>query len=175
METRIVESDRIVLVGFSFFGDPFAASGGWTEENEIGRLWSRFIAYIEQHGERIQLVDAMVGYEVHIEHPETAAKGHYEVFVGAKVAQLQDVPVQLLVKVLPPTRYAVFTLVGEEITADWSKHIYAEWMPAAGYQKAHPFMFELYDERFKGIDHLDESIIDIYVPVKSIPQPDATP
>ena len=42
MEPRIVESERIILVGFSFFGDPFALSAGWTEENEIGRLWQRF-------------------------------------------------------------------------------------------------------------------------------------
>ena len=45
MEPRLVEADRITLVGFSFFGDPFRMSAGWTEENEIGRLWKRFMAY----------------------------------------------------------------------------------------------------------------------------------
>jgi len=44
MEPTIVERNQITLVGFGFFGDPFAASGGWMEENEIGRLWNRFVA-----------------------------------------------------------------------------------------------------------------------------------
>ena len=45
MEPTIIERDKIILVGFSFFGDPFQA-GEWTEENEIGRLWNRFMAYL---------------------------------------------------------------------------------------------------------------------------------
>jgi hypothetical protein len=49
MEPRIIEKDQIILVGFSFFGDPFATSAGWTEENEIGRVWQRLMAYLEIH------------------------------------------------------------------------------------------------------------------------------
>lgn len=37
--TKIFDSPDIVLVGLSFFGDPFRTNAGWTEENEIGRLW----------------------------------------------------------------------------------------------------------------------------------------
>ena len=44
MEPKIVERERITLVGLSFFGDPFREKGGWTEQNEIGRLWSRFMS-----------------------------------------------------------------------------------------------------------------------------------
>jgi hypothetical protein len=53
MNPEIVQRDQIVLVGFSFFGDPFAESGGWTEENEIGRLWNRFTTYFTDHRDRI--------------------------------------------------------------------------------------------------------------------------
>jgi len=45
MEPRTTQGERIVLAGFSFFGDPFAETGYWTEENEIGRLWNRFFRY----------------------------------------------------------------------------------------------------------------------------------
>jgi len=167
MEPTIVEGNRIMLVGFSFFGDPFAASGGWTEENEIGRLWNRFVAYVTHHGDRIKHIkDPEVGYEVHITHEETTAKGHYEVFVGVEIAQLEDVPVELSVKILPPTKYAVFTLKGEQITSDWPRMIYHEWMPTSGYQEAYPYIFELYDQRFKGLKHLEASAIDAYVPVR---------
>ena len=167
LEPTIVERSQIILVGFSFFGDPFATSGGWTEENEIGRLWSRFGAYMAHHGERIRHIKAPeVGYEVHIWQEETAATGHFEVFVGVEVTQLEDVPVELSVKLLPPTTYAVFTLQGKQIVSDWPQRIYSEWMPGSGYQTAHSYMFELYDQRFKGMDHLDESALDAYIPVK---------
>lgn len=167
MEPAIVERNKIVLVGFSFFGDPFATSGGWTEENEIGRLWNRFETYMAHHGDRVKHIkDPKVGYEVHIAHEETAAKGHLEIFVGLEVTQLEHVPVELSMKVLPPAKYAVFTLKGKQITSDWPKMIYQEWMPASGYQEAYPYMFQLYDQRFKGLEHLDASVLDAYVPVK---------
>jgi predicted transcriptional regulator YdeE len=37
MEPVIIEKDQMALLGFSFYGDPFRPSAGWTEENEIGR------------------------------------------------------------------------------------------------------------------------------------------
>lgn len=167
MEPTIVEKGKITLVGFSFFGDPFAEGGGWTEENEIGRLWNRFMGYLADHRPRIKHVkDDAVAYEVHVETEETAPKGHREVFVGMEVEKLEDVPVELLVKVLPAATYAVFTLEGEQIASDWSKMI-QEWMLGARYESAYPYGFQLYDERFKGVDNLAESVLEIHVPVKS--------
>jgi AraC family transcriptional regulator len=168
MEPRIVERGRIILVGFSFFGDPFAESAGWTEENEIGRLWNRFVAYLTPHRHRINhVVDDTVAYEVHVESEETASKGHREVFVGVEVAQLDELPVELLVKTLPPATYAVFTLQGQEIASDWSRMM-SDWMLDAGYTSAHPYGFQLYDRRFKGLDHLEASQLDVYVPVRPV-------
>jgi AraC family transcriptional regulator len=156
----------MTLVGMSFFGDPFRAAGGWSEENEIGRLWNRFEAYLVDHGAALRHVrDDRVAYELHIEHQGTPATGEYEVFVGLEVAELEEVPVQLLVKLLPPGEYAVFTLRGAQITSDWHKTIYADWLPASGYEPAHGYMFERYDERFKGMDRLEESAIEVHVPV----------
>ncbi len=165
MEPRIIEKGQIMLVGFSFFGDPFAESGGWTEENEIGRLWNRFMTYLTDHRDRIKHIkDDAFAYEVHVESEETASKGHREIFIGVEVERL-DVPVEMLVKILPPAQYAVFTLKGEQITSDWSKMIW-EWMPGAGYESAYTFSFQLYDQRFKGLDNLEGSELDVYVPVK---------
>jgi len=167
MEPTIVERSQIILLGFSFFGDPFTFSGGWTEENEIGRLWNRFTAYMANHGDHINYVkNNEVGYEVHIEHDETASKGHFEVFVGLEVEKLEDVPVEMLVKILPPTKYAVFTLKGEQITSDWPRMIYHEWMAGSGYQQAYNYSFQLYDQRFKGLENLDESVLDVYIPIR---------
>ena len=165
MEPRLVEADRITLVGFSFFGDPFRMSAGWTEENEIGRLWKRFMAYWMDQGERVHHVVAHdVMYEIHVEHPETALSGEFEVFCGVEVAQLKDVPVELTCKVLPPTTYAVYTLRGEQITSDWNALI-AEWMSHSGYQRAYPYGFQRYDRRFRGVEEIEHSVLDVYVPV----------
>ena len=52
MEPQIVEKPQMMLLGLSFFGDPFSLSAGWTEENEIGRLWKRFMAYLAEQGQQ---------------------------------------------------------------------------------------------------------------------------
>jgi predicted transcriptional regulator YdeE len=166
MEPRIVERDQMILIGLSFFGDPFAESAGWTEENEIGRLWNRFMAYLAEQGDGIQgIKEEDVAYEVHIESADTAAKGYREVFVGVEVDRLADVPVELLVKVLPAATYAVFTLKGEQISADWSMSM-GEWMRRSPYEPVGNFGFQLYDQRFRGVDDLAASELDVFVPIK---------
>ena len=42
----------------------------------------------------------------------------------------------------------------------------AEWMDQAGYQRAYPYGFQRYDERFKGVNDLEGSVLEAYVPVK---------
>lgn len=164
--TAIIEKGQMLLVGFSFFGDPFSMSGEWTEENEIGRLWHRFISYMTKNQDCIKhIVDNEVAYEVHVEHEETKLKGHSEVFVGVEVEELEDVPVEMLMKTLPPITYAVFTLKGQQITSDWPKMI-GQWMTQSGYQQAYTYGFQRYDQRFKGIERIDESELDVYVPIK---------
>jgi predicted transcriptional regulator YdeE len=167
MEPDVVERGPINLLGFGFFGDPFRISAGWTEENEIGRLWQRFMAYVVDHPSRIQHASASArAFEVHIEHEETARTGEYEVFVGLEVERLEDMPVQLTAKVLPPATYAVFTLQGEQITSDWHSLVIAQWMAKEGYESAHPFGFQRYDERFKGLDQIEDSVLEAWVPIR---------
>lgn len=166
MQPIIVQKKEIILVGMSFYGDPFETSAGWTEENQIGRLWQRLMAYLSEYPDKIQHpVPVQASYEVHIYGSETMTKGLFEVFVGIQVEQLENVPVDLLVKILPETEYAVFTLQGEQISSDWHLDV-NEWIAAAGYQRAHPFSFQYYDERFKGLDQISESQLDVYMPVK---------
>jgi AraC family transcriptional regulator len=166
MKPIIIEKDQIILLGVSFFGDPFT-SAGWTEGNEIGKLWHRFEAFLANHGERIKNIkDDEVGYEVWSTGEETASKGKFDIFAGLEIENVADVPVEALIKILPSTKYAVFTFEGQQINSDWPRMIYQEWLPDSGYQEAYRYNFQLYDQRFKGIDKLDESAIDVYVPIK---------
>jgi AraC family transcriptional regulator len=170
VKPKIVEKGRILLAGMSFFGDPFSLSAEWTEENEIGRLWSRFLAYMGAYDERIGslIKDMRFSYEVHITHDETQTKGHYEIFTGMEIAHVEGVPIDLLVKVLPSSTYAVFTLEGEDIIEDWGWEIYHEWMPDSGYRVDERYIFQLYDERFKGMDQLEGSVLDVYIPIERV-------
>lgn len=168
LQPEITGIKQITLIGMSFYGDPFDTHRGWDEENEIGRLWTRFGSSLKQNSAvDLHFINPSVGYEVHINHPETPEKGLFEVFVGMEVAHIENVPVQLSVKVLPATQYAVFTLKGEEITSDWEM-IYEEWLPASGYHCPHGYNFQYYDERFKGVNNIAESTLDVYVPIEKV-------
>lgn len=163
--TAIIQKDQLLLAGFSFFGDPFSASAEWTEENEIGRLWGRFMTYMATH--RAALAFALhpeTGYEVHLHQPETASTGFFEIFVGVEVATVRDVPVELVIKVLPAAQYALFTLTGQDIIQDWSSEM-DDWLTTHDYVSAARYGFQVYDHRFKGMDRLEESAIDAYVPI----------
>ncbi len=98
--------------------------------------------------------------EIHVETEETAEKGNVEVFVGVIVDKLEAVPVECVVKVLPVTQYVVFTLQGQQITSDWSKMVYG-WLPSAGYCVSHKYIIQYYDSRFKGLDKIEESSLDV--------------
>lgn len=169
MDAKIITAKEWLVVGMSFYGDPFNKASGWDEGNEIGILWNRFMAFYQKNSEAIKRrtnPDALL--EIHLETEETPEKGFYEVFVGAAVAKLEDVPVECVVKVLPATSYAVFTLQGKQITeTDYGKVI-SEWLASAGYSRSHPYFIEYYDQRFKGLDRIEESILDIYMPVKKV-------
>lgn len=168
MEPVIIDKPKINLVGMSFYGDPFDTRSGWDEENEIGRVWSRFMTYYEDNQDQIRhITDPGAAFEVHIYNPETTSLGFFEVFVGFQVDQIEYVPVELLVKILPSTKYAVFTFQGEEISTDWVMQIDG-WIKDAGYQRAHPFSFQYLDHRFKGVDRLEELALDVYMPVQEI-------
>ena len=166
MEPQIVEKPQMMLLGLSFFGDPFSLSAGWTEENEIGRLWKRFMAYLAEQGQQLRhVVSDAVAYEVHIYHEETPQTGEFEVFVGVEVSQLEGMPLEMSAKILPPATYAVFSLEGEQIASDWPLLITSQWLPEAGYQADHSHSIQVYDERFKGVQRIDESVLDVYIPL----------
>ena len=167
MQTEIIREKKWFVVGMSFYGDPFTQAAGWSEDNEIGLLWKRFSAFADQRGDEIaHQVHPGTLLEIHIETDHTKEQGLFEVFVGAQVARLDSVPLVCSVKVLPATEYALCTLQGSEITSDWGKLIYQDWLPSSGYRPAHAYMIQSYDARFRGLDCIDESVLDVYIPVE---------
>jgi AraC family transcriptional regulator len=167
MEPQIIVKGPIILIGMEYYGDPFAGGEGWSQENEIGRLWQRFNAlWDERQGEIQHLVQPSAGYEVHVEPAEYAETKCFYVMVGVEVEQVAPGPLELSFKVLPPTTYALFTLKGPEITSYWPEQIYQRWLPGSGYEEAHKFTIERYGENFKGMDD-PESELEVMVPIKA--------
>jgi AraC family transcriptional regulator len=107
-------------------------------------------------------------YEVHIHHADTERTGEFEVFAGLEVERLEDVPVVLSAKVLPAATYALFTFRGEEIVSDWPWLVGTEWLPDAGYEMTGGYSFQRYDERFKGMQRIAESVVDVYISVRAL-------
>lgn len=168
MQPKITEKKQLILFGLSFYGDPFDTHAGWDEDNQIGLLWKRFGVLLSLHPEIQQTCTAgKTAYEIHIYNEETRQKGLFEVFVGMEldVKCIKDLPVEFCVKILPETDYAVFTISGEQINSDW-EHILQDWLPTSGFTCPYNYNFQYYDDRFKGVDNLKESALDVYLPVK---------
>jgi AraC family transcriptional regulator len=165
---RFEKRERIILAGCSFYGDPFTSSAGWTEENEIGRLWNRFMGNLQKSKEPIsKLLQNKEWFEVWIENEESRKKGFFEIFIGTNVNSIDDVPYDLQIKILPATKYAVFTVKGEKIKSDWAYQQYKIGLEKNKFKKSkNDFCIELYDERFKGVDKISESELDYYFPIE---------
>lgn len=152
---KIEQFDTFTLAGLSFFGDPFHTYAGWTESNEIGRLWKRLMDFTNE------VLPIM--YEVHIQNRDTAITGEFEVFVGYEIRDLHETPYDLCLKILPASLYAVFTIKGTDLHQDES--IVDQWLETNGYEVRHPYFTQRFDQRFKGIEQLNISELDFLVPI----------
>jgi AraC family transcriptional regulator len=168
MEPRIIERDELIVVGMVYYGNPFHAEGVTPEENEVGKLWTRFNAYWDAHREAFKHeVDADVAWELHIASDEYEQTQEYFVMVGIEVSRIKDLPAPIFCKVLPAGQYAVFALRGEQMNENWGKAIYDDWLPASAYEEAYSCTLERYDAKcFKGWGAA-ESEIEIWVPIKA--------
>ena len=169
MEVEIIEREAMKLAGVSYYG-PMKGEG-WTQENPIGQLWMRFIEFWNDKAYLLegQMINKDVHYEIHIWNQELWDKtGNFEVFVGVEMKKLKDMPPELDGKVLPKTRYAKLTVKGEEIKT-WESKL-AEVLPGDKYPQAKfngmEYLIQCYDDRFKGLDKMDESEMDILVPLE---------
>jgi len=158
---------QIILAGVGFYGDPFTSSAGWTEENEVGRLWNRFMGYLQNAHEPISdLLKNKEWFEVWIENEESKKKGFFEIFVGTQIDSIKDIPYDLQIKILPASKYVIFTVKGKQIKSDWAYQQYKKGLDVSYKKSSYNFCIELYDERFKGMDKINESELDYYFPIE---------
>jgi predicted transcriptional regulator YdeE len=166
MDPKIVEQNEMTFIGMVYYGNPFKDVEVTPDQNEVGKLWARFSTYYDNHREAFkQEVNAKVGWELHITTDEYEETKEYYVMVGVEVSEIEDLPLPAFAKILPGGHYAVFTLKGEEMTSNWGKAIYKEWLPSSAYEESIKITLERYDaDRFKGWGDPD-SEVEIWVPV----------
>jgi predicted transcriptional regulator YdeE len=157
VEFAVTNKRRITLVGMDFYGNPYKEAGAWSMQNAIGQLWKRFDAFYDKNKHKIRNLESESGYE-HTKHDY--------IFVGVAVKKLKELPLELVAKILPETRYAIFTLKGDVIKSDWPSQVANNWLTAAGLNRSYPYIIEYYDsKRYKGVDEKDAEL-DIWVPVR---------
>lgn len=86
MEPKIIDKEQITLVGMIFYGNPFKEQSGWSQENEIGKLWKRFMT-------KEKTIENRVGngaYEVHIEPEEYEETKNSMCLLGLKWKRLTN-------------------------------------------------------------------------------------
>jgi AraC family transcriptional regulator len=166
VQYAVTNKKKITLVGMDFYGNPYKEAGGWSMQNAIGQLWKRFSAFYDTNKTRIRHLVSDSGYEVWVDFEGKQEQKEDYIFVGVAVKKLEDVPLELVARVLPETKYAVFTLKGDAIKSDWPAKAATEWLTDIGLRRSYPYIIEYYDsKRFKGMDDKDAEL-DIYVPVK---------
>jgi len=168
-KSEIIVNRSFRLLGCVYYGDPFHSEAGWTEENEIGLTWQRFMTIFQKNQELIKkfIVNEDFGYELHIEPDEYKDTKKYYVFVGMEVSEeIEKVPLEMFIKVLPTTMYAVFTFKGKDIIRA-GNYIWHNWLPTSDkYKEAFPYEIQAYErKRFFGLND-ERSEIDFYIPIK---------
>jgi AraC family transcriptional regulator len=174
MSVQFVDRRPMSLAGMSYYG-PLTGEG-WSRENPIGQLWERFNRLFDRAPAFSQgrTVNPGIGYEINIWNEKEYNESRcFYVFVGVEVDRLDEMPLEVVGKVLPAGTYAHLTPRGKEITT-WERTFYDEWLPGSGYRLRafddYHFQIQAYEEgRFHGLgDLLEESEIDIYVPVEKV-------
>ncbi len=164
MKTELVHLDALLLGGVSFYGDPISSKGSWDAENEIGKTCKRFGDFMAENPNRSYSLGKPLFYEVHIYGPETMTKGYFEVFAGEEV-NTANLPVALSAKYIPASDYLKVSLTGKEIVSDWWQELDTVISAQAGITRNNSYIIQAYDERFKGVDKIEESALDAFIPI----------
>lgn len=160
METKIVSKKSMTLIGIE------KAVNYKNTQNENHKIWSEFIS-------RCKEIEAKVNPEIYYEVlSDTAYNLSFKAFFASEVNNVNSIPNGMIMKVIPASKYIVFTHKGAVISEkgsllkDTYDYIYGKYIPNSNYELNGDFSFELFDSnRFNGPKDL-ESELDIYIPIK---------
>lgn len=156
LEPKIIFNDEFKIIGLS-------CTTTSTENNEkaiIPALWDKFIPRIGEINNFVSSTRTLGLCEI-IENSDDS----FTYICCKEVKNFDFIPEGMIAKVVPSSRYAVFTHKGNvENLGETYDYIYGSWLPKSGYEiNGVKHDFELYDERF---DNSPSSEMEIYIPIK---------
>lgn len=167
MNSEVIHLDELYIGGAVFFGDPFSQKGGWDGENEIGKTWARYMEFRNKNEEYLHLKGDGFCYEIHVYNEKVHETGIYEIFIGEAINDVK-ISYHMSVKYFPPLDYLKVTLRGHEIISDWWLKVDKEILPSLNLKRIHNFSMQRYDERFKGVDKIESSELEVLIPVEKV-------
>jgi predicted transcriptional regulator YdeE/DNA-binding transcriptional MerR regulator len=154
MEPKIVTRPAFKTVGLSYVGK--------NQNDEIGRLWDRFVPRINEP----KRIDPEVSYGLCFTDVKVAKEGEFEYVAAVEVQDNQDIPAGMVYREVPEHKFAIFTHHGKlESLHDTYQYIYNTGLAQAGLQ-VHPdkYDMEVYTEDFT--PGSDDSKLYIYVAIQ---------
>jgi AraC family transcriptional regulator len=154
-EYKIVSLNRIMLVGI-------VIRVNYDSLSAITEMWHEFLTETDT-------IPAIIKPERHYQLLFWSDKydcDNFYCMAGVEVKNLDDVPIYLTAKIIPPAKYIKFIHRGFSNTVGLTyKYIYETWLPQSDYRLSIPYDFELYGEKYKGPDNIN-SESEIYIPVE---------
>ena len=154
-ESRIIELDALKIVGM------VTQSGA---DQPFGDAWRTAWQRLEETEDHPPWLDPPVGWGMCFNQSARLRAGRWSYLAGRQVRSLDAVPVEMVAKQVPPSRYAVFTVVGPvSRLAETFRFVYDTWIPERGH-RAVGWDLERYDARYTGADD-PRSIVELYIPI----------
>lgn len=159
---HLVEVDELIIAGIA---TTTSNKQEWSAEAKIGGLWERFWKEgVQQSIPNVAESSKQSVYGCYIDY-ENGSDGNYKLLIGCKVSEIGSLPDGLEAKVLPASRYAVFTTKrgpATQVVVEAWQQIW-KWADTSPLQRTFTGDFELYDERSADPDNAQ---IDIYIAIK---------
>jgi predicted transcriptional regulator YdeE len=129
----------------------------------IGQLWQDFMQRIEDISDR---TDNPRSYGLLSYAPPFGPGQDFTYLAGVEVEGSASLPEGLTKRVLPERLVAVVTFQGfaKDLLQAWNV-FHQGWLNNSGYEAIDDYDYEVYDERFHGIDNV-ESVMEIHFPIR---------
>jgi AraC family transcriptional regulator len=161
MELKITEKKIFKFLGVVFYGKSFHTHEPWSEKNEIGNTWNRYIKLYKKYKEFLDSIRAgdEVGFEIHIEPQDYDKDRKFDIFVGLEVINFDYFPIEFYSKILPKTEYLFFNTEYKSSETEW---VFREWLPESDYTQSYPYIMQTYSpKRWE-----ENNLMDWYIPIK---------
>lgn len=152
MEPKFIKKDKIILVGLLNTAD---------KNSNFGEFWDIFFPEFNKISNRS---DYNVCYGLEAYPPKFPDTDLFYYMPCVEINNIENVPNNMFIKVLPESEYAVFTVKGLKNISKTFDYAFYTWLPNSGYKMSESYDFEYYDERFD--PNNDNSEIDLYIPIK---------